>query len=196
MAQMLLQSDIQKGARLLSEKVPEEIFRKLLAALFADNFKDSISTAKTYIDSAGITETLESIFLAEVIVYIVHRLRKVLISPSKLQEELSGLGFSTSKIETLVTNYSLFNINSIKSVVEELKPKESGDSDKSSVQCGVFNEVKSLLFKSRRKTTVTKISLRTEDNVLDFKDLDQAALTNLFDIIESIQIDLDGNSLF
>lgn len=179
-----------EGVKLVSAKVEEEKLKHLFTQLFKENCEDFevLSRTKESVASETVTDTRESVLIAKAIMYTVQRLQRVLLSPSKLQEDLSSLGFSTKQTEIIVSIYSNYN----QSVIKDLKAKGFEDQQstvKFEVKTSLSNEVS-----FRNKTPVARISLKAADGELLFEDLDHAALKDLFDKVETIQKELDALS--
>lgn len=115
--------------------------------------------------------------------YVVQRLKLFLMSPVKLQNDLTDLGFNTDQAEKIVKVYS----ESTRSLVKDLRMDESEENE-------VVCTIKTTLFDDvslRCKKPVARLSLNTNSQQLTLDNLNRSELSKLFDKFENIQKELD-----
>lgn len=163
----------------ISSKLTDEQFEIALKEFYTTNDPTNISP----IDVGGISLE-ESVLISKTLLYIVQRLSLFLLSPVRLQSDLSDLGFTPEKTEIIVKAYSECNRNIIQNL----------DTVKLESNAEVSWEIKTTLMdevSSKCKKPAARISLKTSIQELILDDLNYSDLSALFDDFETIQRELD-----
>ena len=126
----------------------------------------------------------ENLLVSKTLFYVVQRLKLFLLSPVKLQSDLSDLGFTDEQSDCIVKFYS----ETSRHITNNIRAEESSENDTT-----ITWEVKSSLNESnlRNKTPVARLSLKADHQEIIFEDLNHSELSKLFDKFETIQKELD-----
>lgn len=126
----------------------------------------------------------QNLLISKTLFYIVQRLKLFLLSPVKLQSDLSDLGFSAEQSECVVKLYS----ETSRHITNNIRTQETSENDTS-----ITWEVKASLDESnfRNKKPVTRLNLKADYQEMVFEDMNRSELVNLFDKFETIQKELD-----
>lgn len=163
------------------EKVIEEIYE-----VFKTN-EDNLS-ALTDIEIKGILSTEDRILMLKTIFYIIQRFNLFILSPSILQKDLNDLGFTAEKAQILLKFYS----GASREIIKNLNMSASTSAEEE-----VLYEIKTTLSDAasqKCKISKAKITLKSQNQVMTFDDLNHSELSKLFDKLEVIQSELDNLS--
>lgn len=175
-----------EGVKLISLNISDEEFEAALKKYFTEIDDELLEELPEIKADNGTDE--EILLIRKTIFYIVQRLRMFLLSPVKLQSDLSNLGLSTEKSQIVTRLYS----ESARCITSNMNTEESLENETS-----IKWEVKTTLQESnfRCKQPIAQLSIKTEKQEITFDDLNKADLTSLFDKFETIQKELDVLSL-
>lgn len=171
---------------------------KLSDKQFETNFKKAYESFKASNSDLSLLSQLDTNYANELsaeerqladrtFLYIAQRLNLFLLSPAKLQGDLTDLGFSNEKADLIVKIYS----ESSREIVKNLQTEESDVNEE------VVYVTKMTLAddtSSRCRKPTVRLSLKKKDQELIFENLGRAELGNLFDNFEIIQKELDAIS--
>lgn len=177
-----------EGIRVITAKLSDKQFEANLKKTY-ECFKASdgdLSLLSLDTNYASELTAEEGLLADKTFLYIAQRLDLFLLSPVKLQSDLSDLGFSAEKAEILVKLYS----ESTREIVRNLRTEESTEDEVAWVTKLTLVDDTS----SRCKKPAVRLSLKTNDQQLTFDNLGRAELGNLFDKFENIQKELDALS--
>ena len=170
------------------------IISKLTNKAFEENLKNVHESFKncdgdlsllTEIDTNYKNElkTEETRLADKTFLYLVQRLDLFLISPSKLQNDLSDLGFTAEKTDIVVKFYS----ESTREIGKNLQMEKSEENDVSwTLKTILSDDV------GRCKKPAVRLSLKINDQELTLDNLGRKELSSLFDKFENIQRELDN----
>lgn len=166
-----------EGIQLITAKLSDEKFTSFLKKYSSEELDEDF----TQIELETLTQQ-ESLLVSKTFYYLVQRLKLFLLSPNKLQSDLTELGFSSEKAEIVVKDYSEAARNITKNF---------GDSSENDTN--IFWDVKTTLDETnlRNKKPIARISFKANDVEMNFEDLDHQQLADLFDKFENIQKQLD-----
>lgn len=175
---------IQKCLNLQDQKF-EQIINEIYE-VFKTN-EDNLSTL-TEIEIEGISSTEDRILVLKTIFYIIQRFNLFILSPLKLQNDLNELGFTPEKSQILIKFYSEVS----REIIKDLDMSASTTAEEE-----VLYEIKSTLSDAasqKCKIPKAKITLKSQNQVMTFDDLNHSELSKLFDKLEVIQTELDNLS--
>lgn len=177
-----------EGIQVISAKLSDDQFEVNLKKIY-ECFKNSDGDLSllTQLDTNYANEltAAEGRLADKTFLYIAQRLDLFLLSPVKLQSDLTDLGFTAEKAEILVKLYS----GSTREIVRNLRTEESieGDEVEWMTKMTLSDDTS-----SRCKKPAVRLSLKTNNQELIFDNLGRAELGNLFDKFENIQKELDA----
>lgn len=116
--------------------------------------------------------------------YLVQRLNLFLMSPAKLQSDLTDLGFTAEKGEIVVKLYS----ESTREIVKKLQVEETNENTVSWTPKTTLADDTSL----RCKKPTVRLNLKVNDQEITIENLGKAELGSLFDKFENIQREIDN----
>lgn len=168
-----------EGIQLITAKLSDEEFTEALKKYSSEQLDDDF----TQIEIKSATQQ-ENLLISKTFYYLVQRLKLFLLSPNKLQSDLTGLGFSSEKAEIIVKDYS----EAARSITKNI-----GTGDSSETDTNIFYDVKTTLDETnlRNKKPVARMSFKANDLEMNLDDLDHSQLTSLFNKFENIQKQLD-----
>lgn len=176
-----------EGIQVINEKLSNEKFEVNFKKVF-DSFKASdgdLGLLAEIDTNYGKELSAEETGLADkTFLYLAQRLDLFLLSPVKLQSDLSDLGFTGDKVEILVKLYS----ESTREIVTNLRIEKSIDNEVAWVTKTTLADDTI----SRGKKPKVRLSLKNNDQELTIDNLGRAELGNLFDKFENIQKELDA----
>lgn len=163
----------------ITSKLTDDQFEVALKKFY--EMSDPINLSPIDVDGISLEE---SVLISKTLLYIVQRLNLFLLSPVKLQSDLTNLGFTAEKTEIIVKAYSESN----RSIMKNLATAElENNADVSwDIKTTLMDEVN-----LKCKKPVARISLKTNIQDLTLEDLNHSDLLALFDDFEVIQKELD-----
>lgn len=175
-----------EGIRVIS-KLSNETFEENLKNIH-ESFKscDGDLSLLSEIDTNYKSEltTEESSLADKTFLYLSQRLDLFLLSPSKLQSDLSDLGFTTEKADIVVKFYS----ESTREIGKSLQMEESDENDVTwTLKTTLSDDVN-----SRCRKPAVRLSLKINDQELTLDNLGRKELGDLFEKFENIQKELDN----
>jgi hypothetical protein len=175
-----------EGIRVISQLSSESFERNLkkIHESFKSSEGDLSFLAEPGTDYGSELTTDASRLADKTFLYLVQRLDLFLLSPAKLQSDLTDLGFATDKAEIVVRMYS----ESTRELVKNLRMEESEENEVSWTLKTTLADDTS----SRCKKPAVRLSLKTNDQQLTLGNLGRAELGSLFDKFECIQRELDN----
>lgn len=126
----------------------------------------------------------ESRLADKTFLYLAQRLDLFLMSPAKLQSDLTDLGFTAEKAEIIVKLYSESN----REIVKNLRMDESDENEVSWTLKTTLADDTS----SRCKKPSVRLNLKTNNQEVTLDNLGKIELGSLFDKFENIQRELDN----
>lgn len=176
-----------EGIRIIATKLTAETFESNLGKIYA-SFKtsDGDLSLLTQLDTSYNGElTSEECRLADkTFLYLAQRLDLFLLSPAKLQSDLTDLGFSSDKAEIVVKLYS----ESTRDIVRNLQMEESTENEVSwTLKMTLADDTS-----AKCKKPSVRLNLKTNDQELTLENLRRAELGSLFEKFENIQKELDN----
>lgn len=162
-------------------KVDNEVFENILTRLY--RVKPNEDEIKSI--AGEHQNTKEILLIIKTLVYLVQRLHQFIMSPSKLQNDLINLGFSTDQAEIIVSLYSESN----RGIISNLTDFESESRNVNwSIKTTLVDDTNLSL---RCKKAVAQLSLNSDEGVSLIQDFDINSLGKLFSSFEDIQKELD-----
>jgi hypothetical protein len=172
-----------EGVEILSIKISTEEFEIKLAEMY-DKFK-SCEEDFSFLSEFEIGSMLsneERILACKSLLYLVQRLAIFIITPGKLQSDLSDMGFKTDKVETILKFYSSINRDFVKDL-------HSGNEKE------ISWNLNTILYDDDRiksKKNTAKITISSENDDITLDKLDFNSLSKMFNVFEDIQKELDS----
>lgn len=174
-----------EGVRLISSKLSNKTFEFNFKILF-ESLRNNIDFTNLDTNYQNEITAIEEIKLADkTFLYISQRLNLFLMSPSKLQNDLTDLGFDTSQVEIILKLYSESTREIVKKLNIEKPIKEDAVTWMTKTILSVDDK------NIRCKQPAVQLSLKTNNQELNFDNLGREELSNLFENFENIQHELD-----
>lgn len=170
-----------EGVKLISLNISDtKQFEDALTKYYKSSEDDEFSQLELL---SGLSHD-ENLLISKTLFYIAHRLKLFLLSPVKLQSDLTDLGFTAEQAETVVKLYS----EASRHITNNIRTEESSENDTS-----ITWEVKTSLDETnlRHRTPVARLCLKTDNQEMTLEDLNRSQLASLFDKFETIQKELD-----
>jgi len=172
-----------EGVKMISEKLSREELEESLKQIMArdeDLIPNNLISALNYGSSVTSEERL---LICKTLLYISQRLKMFLMSPVKLQSDLSELGLAPEKSEIIVKLYSESN----RHIIQNLDTQNSSESDVSwTIKTTLADEVT-----NKCKKAVARVCLKSNGQEIILDELNRSSLGQLFDNLETIQRELD-----
>lgn len=168
-----------EGIQLISSKLSDEKFTEVLKKYSSEQLDEDF----TQIEIENLT-LQENLLVSKTFYYLVQRLKLFLLSPNKLQSDLTDFGFSPEKAEIVVKDYT----ETARNITKNLGTRSSSENE-----TNIIWDVKTTLDETnlRKKKPVARISLKANDVEMNLDDLDHQQLVDLFNKVENIQKQLD-----
>lgn len=167
------------GVKLISEKLSNVQFEEALKKYY--DISDDEEFKQIQIEDLTNEQNL---LISKTLFYVIQRLRIFLLSPIKLQSDLTELGFTSEQSECVVRLYS----ESSRHITNSLRTEKLSENDTS-----ITWEVKTTLDESnlRSKKPVARFCIKADHQEVVLEDLNHSDLSNIFDKFETIQKELD-----
>lgn len=176
-----------EGLKVINNRLSDDIFKEKLMEIHefhkASNDLSELLNIQP-ITSDELTQN-EWILILKTIYYLVERLSIFILSPVKLQNDLSDLGLKSEKSEVLVKWYSANSRNIVSSL----------DSNEAISDINIGYSVKTSLSNEANqkcKTPLATVSIQKANQEIVLNDLSHSELSEIFDQMENIQRELDA----
>lgn len=173
-----------EGVNLISKSISNEVFESVLTGLYKAKGNQEQIQSILVNGIAGIDNPDQRKLIMKTFVYLVQRLNLFILSPVKLQNDLTQLGFSAEQTEIIVRTYSESN----RALISNIGFSDFQESH--SVNC----TMKTTLVDDahvRCKKATAQLSLNSNDGVVILDDFDITSMSTLFKTFEEIQFELD-----
>lgn len=174
-----------EGAQLVSSKISDELFSSSLDRIHVylkTTDEDSLDISCLTIENNDSLTPDELALVNKSLLYIVQRLSLIIISPTKLQNDLRDIGFSSEKIELLLSFYSKISCEFVKdlklnsNIAVQWNEQSTTSDDICTVKC---------------KQSRANIKIQAGADQINLEEMDSKELSKLFNSIETIQRELD-----